>query len=219
MPYHMDDQVITLVDLQKRLETTDLIPSQEPLLDHMTETMRSLKNAGIATVRDLRAALKTPKAVAALAKASGVAAGYLNLLRRTVEGFFPAPRPLAAFDWINKKLLNALAQQGIQDTATLYSQTENPKQRKALAGAAGLDADTLLELHGLADLSRVQWVSPSFARTMMAAGYDNAAKIAKADPENLCERIATANATYKYYKGKVGLRDVRRLVMAAKYVG
>jgi hypothetical protein len=69
----------------------------------------------------------------------------------------------------------------------------------------------------LSDLSRVQWVSPTFARTLVAAGFTGAAEVSMADPEALYEAVMQANENARFYKGKVGLRDIKRLIAAAAY--
>ncbi len=71
------------------------------------------------------------------------------------------------------------------------------------------------ELRGLADLSRVQWVSPTFARALYEAGYGSCSDVAAARAEDVYEAVLRANGGGKYYKGKVGLRDMRRLVQLA----
>ena len=154
MSYYIDDASTKLSTLQKRLEDTDLITSQTPLLEDISTKMSALGEAEITSLADLRAALKTTKTLEALSQESGVDAGYLQLLRRAVNGFFPKPRALAELDWLDKSV---------------------------------------------------------------AASYPNAAAIAEAEPETLYDAVAKANEGAKFYKGKVGLRDMKRLDDAAAY--
>jgi hypothetical protein len=70
----------------------------------------------------------------------------------------------------------------------------------------------------LADLTRVQWVSPTAARMLVEAGYDSVSKLAVADAEDLCEALVRINEGGRFFKGKIGLRDIKRLVKAASYV-
>jgi hypothetical protein len=69
-----------------------------------------------------------------------------------------------------------LEQNEIWNTATLYEMTSSAKKRSELAKSTGVDTATLEILARLADLMRVQWVSPTFARMLIVAGYDSAAK-------------------------------------------
>ena len=64
----------------------------------------------------------------------------------------------------------------------------------------------------------MQWTSPTFARVLVAAGIDGAAALAEADADALCAAVAAANEDARYYRGKVGLRDIKRLIEAARYV-
>lgn len=120
------------------------------------------------------------------------------------------------FDWLDASLLAKLANVGIENTEQLHLAASSG--RGLLAKKIGVRVDDLAEALALADLSRVQWVSPTFARVLVAAGFDSAAKVASADAEDLCKAVAKANENSKYYKGKVGLRDIKRLVAAASYV-
>ncbi len=94
----------------------------------------------------------------------------------------------------------------------------NPKDVAALARSTSVDASILETLSQLVDLTRIQWVSPLVASMLLDAGYENAVEIAAADAEKLCDDLARMNAGNKYFKGKIGLRDIRRLVHAAGYL-
>ena len=216
MSYYIDDRSISLDDLRARLEATDLVPGHRPLLDGLETKNGMLRKAGVKSVADLRMRLKTPKSRASLAGDTGLDAGYLVLLRRVVEGFFPKPQPLKVFDWLDRDMIAALEQAGIKNTRHLYEAAlSDPENLAEKCGAATRD---LAELITLSDLSRIQWVSPVFARTLMAANVTGAGYIGRANPEKLCEDVMQANAVAGLYKGKVGLRDIRRLVAAAGYV-
>ena len=214
--YHSDARAISLDDLQDRLLSTDLIPSQEPLRNGLAEKMEAIRAAGVQNVADLRAALKRPKPCAALSESAGVDVTYLRLLQRAINGFFPKPRPLKDIDWLGSDAVAGLAKAGITNTEQLFDAANDGKAD--LAKRTGVKRKTLEEFTAIADLCRIQWVSPVFARVILATGLDSAAAVARAKPETLCDAMVAANADAKFYKGKVGLRDVRRLVKAAAYV-
>ena len=52
-----------------------------------------------------------------------------------------------------------------------------------------MDVVILETLVRLADLARVQWVSPTVARMLVEAGYDSASKVAAANAEDLYEAL------------------------------
>lgn len=216
MKYYLDDYSTDLDAVRERLQSTDLIPSQEPLLDGLAEKLTSITRAGVTSLADLRGALKTEKSLASLSNSSGVDVGYLQLLRRVINGYFPKPRPLKDIDWLGVDVVNSLKKIGITNTRQLFDAASAGVT--GLASRAGIDRQEAKELFAISDLCRIQWVSPSFARVLVAAGVTNAAEVAKADSEALFDAIETANLDAKFYKGKVGLRDINRLVTAATYV-
>ena len=67
----------------------------------------------------------------------------------------------------------------------------------------------------LCDLSRIQWVSPLFARLLLEAGYGSVARVSAAQSSELVQAIADANARLLLFKGKIGQKDMARLVYCA----
>jgi hypothetical protein len=218
MAYHIDAEKISLGDLQKRIEATDLVPSRAALLDRLGTKMKSLEKQGIVTLADLRNELKTPKRLETLAKSTGIGTEYLTLLRREVEGWFPKPSPLKDFNWLPKSEIAKLESSGIRDVAALHEATDSKSKRTALAKSTSADIATLETFAQLVDLTRVQWVSPAMARMLLEAGCTGSAKLAKANADELYESLARVNLGNKFFKGKIGLRDVKRLILAASYV-
>lgn len=216
MGYYINADTVSLNSLQKRLQETDLIPSHEPLLIGIAEKMGLLVKADIGSLADLRVALKTIKSSKLLSKSSGVDTDYLLLLRRVVNGFFPKPRALKDIDWLDTKSLAGLSKVGVKNTQQLYDRAF--ASGDDLAEEAGINSGDLSRLLEISDLCRIQWVSPVFARAIVAAGITNVDMVATADPETLYGAITKANEGAAYYKGKIGLRDIRRLVTAASYV-
>ena len=81
-----------------------------------------------------------------------------------------------------------------------------------------MDVDILETLYWLTDLTRVQWVSPTAARMLKAARYNSASMLAEADDEELYQALLRANEGDRFFKGKIGLRDIKRLIRAAGYL-
>jgi len=216
MAYHLDPAAMSLSDLRQRLESTDLIPSHQPLLEGIGKKFAQLEKVGVSSVEILRAKLKTAKALAATAAAARVDSEYLVLLRRVVEGFFPKPLSLRAFEWLARGTISKLENAGFTNTEELLEAAAS--SRASLLKTTGLKAKELAEVVSLSDLVRAQWVSPTFARVLLAAGFADTRAIASADPEELLAAVSDANAGSRFYKGKLGLRDMKRLIAAAAYV-
>ena len=219
MAYHIDDEHTSLDDLRRRIEETDLVPSRVSLLDEIAEKFGVLEQQGITTLAGLRKALKSSGRLAALSTETGIETQYLTLLRREIESYFPKPSPLKDFDWIPEGVIAKLEGSGIRDTAGLYQATSSSEDITNLAQSSGVGTAILEVFACLADLSRVQWVSPATARMLVEAGYPSSASLAAADSGELCDALMRVNADGRFFKGKIGLRDVRRLIRAAGYIG
>ncbi len=218
MLYYIDDNRIELEELKKRIETTDLIPSYTLLLDGIEEKFDAIKNYGILTLADLRKELKNPKTMAILGTKTNIDIKYLTILRREIEGYFPKPIPISAFDWLENNKLNVLENRGYKNTVMLYESLTDSDIRYELINTADLDEKFLDEILGLAEITRIQWVSAKVARLLSAAGYVSVKSIAEADAETFYKDVENTNKENKYYNGKIGFRDIKRLIKGAEYL-
>jgi len=212
------DESTSLDDVRMRIELTDLVPSRAPLLEGIEQKFATLAGQGVVTLGVLRRELKNTRRLEALATASGIEARYLVLLRREIEGWSPEPPKLGAFDWLPQEDIAKLEKRGFKDCAALYAALYATAGSTGDARGLEVESSTLEALICLADLTRVQWVGPTVARMLVEAGYDSAAELAAADAEELCNALMQVNEGERFFKGKIGLRDVRRLVQAASYV-
>lgn len=218
MAYYIDAGKVSLDDLKKRIEETDLVPSRASLLDRIDGKLKALEQQGITTLANLRNELRNSKRLEAVSNATGIETQYLILLRREIEGYFPKPSALKVFDWLPKGAIAILEENGIRDTTALYKAASSGNGRTELAKSTGVDVSILEALVRLADLTRVQWVSPTVARMLVEAGYDSVSKVAAADADDLCQALMHINEGDRFFKGKIGLRDIKRLIRAASYV-
>jgi predicted flap endonuclease-1-like 5' DNA nuclease len=218
MPNYLDAENVSLGDAKKRIEESDLVPSRAPLVDGIGKKIKALEGRGIATLARLREELKTAKRMEALARDTGIGPPYLALLRREIESWFPKPFPLKDFNWFPKVEISKLEKAGIRDSASLHEAAGSARIRAALAKSARTAPGFLEALSRCADLTRVQWVSPTAARMLMETGCDSAAKLAASDAEKLCDALERVNSGGRFFKGKIGLRDVKRIIRAAGYI-
>ncbi len=218
MSYFIDPDTITLDDLEKRIVETDLIPGRIVLLDRLNEKIRILKNQGILTIAALRKEMKNGRKISELSRRTGLDTNYLKLLKLEAEGHFPKPIQLKKFDWLPEDKISKLAGNGFENTAVLYEALNSPDERSRIITTLEMDENFIESLYSLINLIRIQWVSPLFARMLLAAGYDNPTKISDANAEMLCDDLDSINRKNRYWKGKIGLRDVKRVVKAASYL-
>lgn len=213
--YHIDDDLVLLEDLKYRIASTDLVPSRASLLEEIDSRFSLLEQSGCRTLGDLRRQLRKTK-IADLSKRTAIDTEYLVLLRREVESYFPKPFSIDAFDWIDESERAILKAAGLKNMRSLHDAVDSSKREEV--ARSGVSAGTIEALASLADLTRIQWTNPTAARMLQAAGYSNAKMVASADPEVLCEDLRVANEESGFFEGRIGLRDVRRLVRSASYL-
>lgn len=219
MNYYIDDNHFSIQELRERIEGADLIPSREILKEDIEIKFTGLENYGITTLAALRKQLHTEKKLSDLAEISGLEKEYLMLLRREIESYFPKIYSTDDFYWLPDNERSKLKSAGFDNTKKIFdflNQAENPE--KELAGL-GINNSLLKEIFSLSDLTRLQWTSPAMARILFWAGYNSTGKVATADPEELNSAIERINGEHSYFKGKIGLRDVKRLIYSAKFLG
>jgi len=218
MTYYPQAEKVSLDDLRIRIEETDLVPSRSSLLENIQDKFKTLESHGISTLTDLRKELKNSKKIPSFSKKTGIEAQYLKLLRREIESYFPKAFPLKSFDWLPEKELSKLESKGYKNTALLFEALNSSKKREEIINTLGIDAKLIDSIYSLVDHTRIQWVNPTVARMLTSAGYANAKTVSRADAEELCGQLDEINKENKYFKGKIGLRDIKRLVKAASYV-
>jgi len=217
--YHPDFSKLGLDWLAKRLNEEDLIPSQLFLREGLQKKLDALRKAGLGNLAVLEAALSTAKKVAQTASTTGIDAEYLKVLGRVLRGYKPKPAPLADYPGIPAKTVQRLAKAGFSTSRDLYEAAPDKAALKALARKTEQDENTLAELLALCTLSRIQWVSPIFARLLHDAGYTSVEAVSRADGETLCAEVDAVNKKKALFKGKIGARDMQRLVYLAKMLG
>ena len=140
------------------------------------------------------------------------------LLRREIEGWFASKMKLEQFSWINKDLANALQKDAICDTEIMYSELSTNSKRQEISQKHSISVDDLEYIYKVANLTRIRWVSPNVARILVDIGYESPEKIANANYIELGKEFAEHNNKAQYFKGKIGDRDIKRLINEAKYV-
>ena len=99
----------------------------------------------------------------------------------------------------------------------MFSKFNETGLQVEFADEIGIDRETMDYLVNLAELCRVQWVSPITGRMLIDAGYECCQKLASADADELYEAMNRVNENGKFFKGTIGLRDIKRLIRAARY--
>lgn len=218
MAYHIDLELISLEDFKQRLQEADLLPSQKILKEEPDQRFDCLKKHNIKNMLDLQKALKTKAKVQSFAKESGVPEKYLIIMRREVNSYQPKPNNFKDIPGIEPEVLAKLSAAGIKHTRHLFDKILTPVKRKDFSLQTGIPLGGVEILAKMTDLSRIKWVGPIFTRLLIQAGYDTAEKVSLADFGELHKTLTKLNEEKKYYKGQLGLNDMKLCVKVAKDV-
>jgi len=216
MAYNIDLEKITIDDYRIKLESAYLPPSRMMLKDRLDERFGYFKSIGIANVNELIRLLKKKDKFAALSKVECLSGDYLTILLRELNSTLPKPNKISEFQGVALETVMRLEKIGINNTEKLYEKVISETNRQHLANATGINYMEILELTKLADLSRIKWVGVTFARMLYEIGIDTVEKASKADPEKLHSSINQYNKENNFYKGQIGLNDIKIFVNAAK---
>ena len=216
MAYNIDLEKITIDDYRIKLESAYLPPSRMMLKDRLDERFGYFKSIGIANVNELIRLLKKKDKFAALSKVECLSGDYLTILLRELNSTLPKPNKISEFQGVAIETVMRLEKIGINNTEKLYEKVISETNRQHLANATGINYMEILELTKLADLSRIKWVGVTFARMLYEIGIDTVEKASKADPEKLHSSINQYNKENNFYKGQIGLNDIKIFVNAAK---
>lgn len=218
MGYYIDLEKITIDDYQTKLKSAYLPPSRMMLKDRLDERFGYFKHIGIKTLKGLMLLLKKKDNFSELSKVDCLSGDYLTILLRELNSTLPKPNKLADFNGISKETVDKLEHIGINNTMKLFDKVITKSDRQKLAVLTGINEADILELTKLTDLSRIKWVGVTFARMLYDLGIDTVEKSSKSDPIDLHARINRLNKEKDFYKGQIGLNDIKIFVNAAKEI-
>jgi hypothetical protein len=218
MSYSIDFSKVTLEEYKKDIQKKSFIPSRQILKDKVDIHFSAFEKAKIRNIEELLSIICNKKSKEELLKDKNISEEYLTVLIRELKSIQSKPLKLSEFNWISKSTINSIEKAGISNTKILYERLAKADERKQFSRIAGVDEKEILELLKLSDLTRIQWVNPTFAHVLYAAGFDTVWKVSKADYEDLYKKITLKNEEMKLYKGKIGLNDMKLCIEAAKSI-
>ncbi len=218
MGYYIDLEKITLDDYKAKLEVGYLPPSRMILKENINERFEIFKKKGINNLKELQQTLKQKNKLTEFSKIECFSEEYLSILLREINSLLPKPNKIKEFIGISTDTINKLEKIGIKDTVKLFDKVKNPQNRKELAYSLGISEEEILILTKLTDLSRIKWVGAIFARMLLEVGCDSVQKAANFNPEDLYNKIKQINKEKNFFKGSIGLNDMRIFVLAANDV-
>jgi hypothetical protein len=218
MGYYIDLSSISIDDYKAKLKVSDMLPSRMILKEKLNDRFNYFKSIGISNIKELQQVLKKKDKLAELSKVKCFSGDYLVILLREINSIQPKPNKIKEFIGILSDTVSKLEKTGIKDTVALFDKVKTSANRNELAKRTSISKAEILELTKLTDLSRIKWVGATFARMLYDAGIDTAEKASKADYVELHKMIHDINKKWNYFKGTIGLNDVKLFVHAAKEV-
>jgi hypothetical protein len=214
--YYIDLEHFSLEKFRHTLERGEMLPSRQILKEKISERFAVLKAMGIRNLKELTDALSTKPKIERFAQASGLPQAYLEILKRQMNLYTPKPVALKAFPGVAARHIESLAALGITQTRQLFERAMTKKERAALARAANVPGEVVLELVKLSDLARAGWVGPIFARLFYEAGADTVEKLVQCAPEALYAKLVAINAEQKLTKSHFTAKDVALCIEISK---
>ncbi len=123
---------------------------------------------------------------------------------------------IATIEGIGPVYAEKLTAVGVKTVETLLDKAKDPKGRRALAEASGIDEKRILEWANKADLMRIKGVGEEYSDLLEAAGVDTVKELKHRKPENLLAKMTEVNAEKKLVRALPTLKSVTSWVDQAK---
>jgi len=123
---------------------------------------------------------------------------------------------ITAIEGIGEAYAAKLMEVGIKTTEDLLAAAADPKGRKELAAATGIDAAKILHWANRADLFRIKGVGEEYSDLLEASGVDTVPELAQRNPENLHKKMLAVNSEDKLVRRPPSLKQVQSWVAQAK---
>jgi len=109
-----------------------------------------------------------------------------------------------------------LVEVGIKKTEDLLASAADPKSRKELAAAIGVEPAKVLHWANRADLFRIKGIGEEYSDLLEATGVDTVPELAQRNAENLYKKMLEVNAEKKLVRRPPTLKQVQDWVAQAK---
>lgn len=216
--YYINLNNYSLSDYANELEHAELLPSRKIIQEDTKRRFSLLNKEGIKTLGDVLTAFKTNDKLKAFSQKTKIPEDFLTILLREIKSMQPKPVRFSEIPAISKETIKKLGDLKINNTKDLFPFIITAQDRKSFGKKSSITQEEITELTNLTDVSRIKWVGANFARVLVDSNFNTVKKISKAEPKKLFEEITKVNENKKYYKGKIGLNDMKLCILAAKSV-
>ncbi|CAH1656533.1 conserved hypothetical protein [Hyphomicrobiales bacterium] len=104
---------------------------------------------------------------------------------------------IVAIEGIGAVYAEKLKAAGVTTTEKLLERGKDPKGRKELASATGVDESRILKWTNMADLMRIKGIAEEYSELLEAAGVDTVKELRHRNAANLTKALADANEKRK----------------------
>lgn len=123
---------------------------------------------------------------------------------------------ITAIEGIGEVTGAKLVEVGIKKTEDLLEAAADPKGRKELAAAIGVDPAKILHWANRADLFRIKGVGEEYSDLLEASGVDTVPELAQRNADNLFKKMLAVNAEKKLVRRPPSRNQVKDWVSQAK---
>ncbi len=124
--------------------------------------------------------------------------------------------PILKIEGVGPAFAAKLEAAGIKDTATLLERAKDPKGRKAVAEATGIEEHRVLKWANMCDLMRISGVGEEYSELLEAAGVDTVKELKHRKPDNLHAKMVEVNEGKHLVRQTPSLKSVTDWVEQAK---
>ncbi|MDK9697520.1 MAG: DUF4332 domain-containing protein [Siculibacillus sp.] len=123
---------------------------------------------------------------------------------------------IATIEGIGPVFAEKLTAAGVKTVEALLDKAKDPKGRKALAEASGIDEKKILNWANKADLMRIKGVGEEYSDLLEAAGVDTVKELKHRNAENLHAKMTEVNEAKKLVRALPTLKAVTDWIEQAK---
>jgi hypothetical protein len=217
MSYQINCSEFNVQEILRRIQRTDLVPSLDCIKTKAETILKKLEKRGFGNLEKIRKALGNKRKLSEIAKEESIDENVLVLFRREIEGWIVKIRSIDELDWIAPECLNKVKECGIRNAEDSYNILREVEERNKICQKLKIQKEIIEEIYGICELMRIRWLSPKVTRIIYELNY-TVSKIQQADPKILCANVDKYNRYKNYYKGKLGERDINRIIFESEFV-
>ncbi|PKM72926.1 MAG: hypothetical protein CVU91_07845 [Firmicutes bacterium HGW-Firmicutes-16] len=216
MKYCVNFKKLSMDEYRKILSQQDLLPSRKILAQNVDSAFSSIKDAEIKNLGELLKALNTAAKLSSFSNRTGLSEEYLVILRREAGSLEPRSVALRDFPFMNGETHDILFRSNIKTSKDFYELFDTVEDVSRIAREKSISKDCVYELFCLCSLVRINGIGAAAAKCFFDAGFRSVSEVAEANPFDMLKRISEANADNRYYKAKLGEKDMQFCINYAK---